>query len=284
MPRKLNVSLIKSSFFKIVLSGVIIVKASSIPIHKKAENYFLKNFKNAYVINLEGKGHIEKDKISKFKNSTVIAIGTSSMKLLYKNNISPSLYVFGLPLDEYYYDELGGVYSVSILPDFNMCIKAIKEMLPQVKRIGLLISSDMSGYLLRLSDQIKGAGLQPVVLVANAPGEGIYALSRATVDLIFTFPNPQILTPSSYKLLLALAQKRNFIIVAPSPQLLQMGGHLSFEIDVDRALFTAVSILKRPGKYEKFMEAPLKAVWINKIWMKDVNFKKPETITLKEIK
>lgn len=259
---------------------IIALKSGSNPVYDSALNSFIK-YCNCSVesYDLISLGNIPPHVIEKIKNqksSFLIAVGTGALKtvsaqfpekkVLYLIGINPEL--VGIPSEN--------VFGISVFIDSREVAEIIKDILTNVKTVACLISPKLKKVGDELGNSLSEKGLKFLLITANDPVEGFQKISEPEFDLLYLLPDPDVLNSVSYQAIVKLSEKKNFLVVAPSSTFLRIGGHISFEPDLERAGSEAVKMIEdiRGGKKGKMIPLSVKSILLKKEMAEGIKSKK----------
>ncbi len=111
-------------------------------------------------------------------------------------------------------------------------VALIHRSLPELRRaVGLVFKGAPCGWGGRTASAARGAGLTWRVLAVDTIDELPKAVHQAApFDLLFLPPEPALLTPRAFRVLVRLARREAFGLVAPSPPFVRAGAAAAVEV------------------------------------------------------
>jgi putative tryptophan/tyrosine transport system substrate-binding protein len=164
----------------------------------------------------------------------VLAIGVDALKKLQsiKKNL-PILYlmVFNPHSVSYGGGNIGGV-CINILPEQQ--VETIREVLPKVKRIGLLYDPKKSGeYIQQAREVTSKRGVSLVIKEVHRPQEVSFAMKEleGKVDLVWMIPDTTVVTPETVEGFLLFSLENKVPVLTFSKKYVEMGCLMAIEAD-----------------------------------------------------
>lgn len=234
------------------------------------------------VVNIKGSAETGRELLKSISpvGRHLVAIGSLALKSL--REVYPErviFYLLGLPPEGMGLDRKD-IYGISVIPDEEESVSLIKDIFPEVKRIGLLISNRLEFLKDPFEESFRKRGLDFLTIVSKSPEDAVLKIRDADMDLLFTLPDPYSVSQESYKYILTL--KRNIPIVAPSPLFLDLGGEITFEIDIKEMGKRIVQMIKSYEGEEfsklSYVRAPVKWTLLK---VDSLNAKKVRYVTTK---
>jgi len=233
------------------------------------------------VYDMQGKIEAGRELIKKERDrikNMVVAVGTLAMRAIHEGLPEKNILCL-LCMDPEYLDIPSyKVSGVSVFFDTAEVSKAIAEMLPEIKRGAILVSEKM----VQVGEEMRSI-LKFDLLISKNPMDSLQKISEREFEIIYFLPDPQTLNPTVYQTIVKLSKKKDFIIVAPSPAYLKIGGHMAFTPDLERAGKEGARIMKDAlsGGKGRFIRCPTNEVVINERAMASKSYKTPKGFKVK---
>jgi putative ABC transport system substrate-binding protein len=173
----------------------------------------------------------------KIVNSTqpdlVLAIGVDALKKVQSIKTLPILYlmVFNPPSIPSGEENIGGV-CINILPEQQ--VETIREVLPKVKRIGLLYDPKKSGdYIQQAQEVASKRGVSLVIKEVHRPQEVSSAMKelKGEVDLVWMIPDTTVVTPETVEGFLLFSVENKVPVLTFSKKYVEMGCLMAIEAE-----------------------------------------------------
>jgi len=113
----------------------------------------------------------------------------------------------------------------------------LEEVLPQVKRIGLIYSEPVSGDLVKRARAHLRPGVQLIARDARDPRQAAQFIEEiiGQLDAFFLLWDPVIANVSNFRLLVDLSLKNKVALVVPAPPFVEAGALMSVAADYEKA-------------------------------------------------
>jgi ABC-type uncharacterized transport system substrate-binding protein len=236
------------------------------------------------IYDMEGKIEKGKELIKKERDKIDIgvAVGTLAMKAFNEELPEKNILCLLCMDPEYLNIPPHKVSGVSVFLDEEEVSEALVQMLSETKKVGVLISEKMKNLQKEISEAFLKRNLKMNLLISTNPMDSLLKIKDGEFDILYLLPDPQILNPSTYQAIVKILPTKNFIMIAPSPIYLKLGGHIAFNPDLERAGKEGAKIFKEISSGGgRFIRCPIKEVILNEKAMENKKYKSPKGLELK---
>lgn len=163
----------------------------------------------------------------------ILAVGLDALKALEDIHDIPIVYVM-LLCPECVRSEKENVTGVNMSPSIAVQLQKIREILPEIRNIGVVFDPAQSGpYLKDAMVSARAMELEilaePVATVRDVPSRLLSIRDR--VELIWMVPDVTVMTPQTIEYFLLFSLENRKPLVAFSEKYLQVGAFMAFGLD-----------------------------------------------------
>ena len=169
--------------------------------------------------------------------SLVVVFGTQAA-IAAKARLHNVPIIYCLALDPVKNDLVGpNVGGVRLEVDLSQQFAELEELLPQVRRIGLIYSEPASGKMVRQARAHLKSGIDLIARDARDPREAAQIVEEimGQVDAFCLLWDPVIANVSNFRLLVDLSLKNKVALMAPAPPFVEAGALMSVAADYEKA-------------------------------------------------
>ncbi len=207
---------------------VVVLQSDDLPIYDLPTQRFAEELGEVEVINLQGdreRALKVAERLAEDPPPLIFALGAKSAWIA-TNHLPDVPLVYAMVFEPERYDIGGNVTGVRMEVPPDLPLAQLQIMLPEVKRLGLLLSEDAGGpwldAALREADR---AGYK--VKIARVPSRrhvrrGLAQL-RGSVDAIWLLPDREVLTPNGFQVILTDTLRSRIPLLAWSENLVTAG-------------------------------------------------------------
>lgn len=218
-------------------SKVAILQSSDITSYDETVKSFLDNLPSTFnqVNRFSLKGDLKNgstiiSEIRSLNVNIVVAVGLKAALVVRQDLPSvPSIFCMVLDPGKYRLTK-SNMAGIALEIPFSNQMQLLQEVLPKVKRVGVLYNPKKSGRIVQTaSAQAKGLGVELVPRIVSSEKE-VPATLRAIVsqvDALWLVPDSTVLTPDSFQFLLQTTLEANIPVVGFSSDLVSKGALLS---------------------------------------------------------
>ena len=214
---------------------VTVVQGFTLPLYHKAVSGFKAScdpvLNEVTLSNLEGADPIRR--IYNHKPEIILSLGIDA--LIQTKDIRDTPVIYAMSMEPYrIIGNAPNFTGVSINVPFDDQLKALLEVMPEVKNIGLIYDPDRTGYLVKAAKT--GAKKNNINLITREithPKHFFSALDeiRGQLDLVWMFPDATSLTSETFEIMLLVSLEDDLPILTFSPKYLGLGAMISVGVD-----------------------------------------------------
>jgi putative ABC transport system substrate-binding protein len=167
----------------------------------------------------------------------VVAIGTQAARSA-KEHLTGTPILYCLALHPAQNRLVGAnIGGIALDVDVSQQFDSIQNILPDVRRIGVVYDDLTSGQLVRQAQQYMKAGVRLVPVQARTPQEAARAIPQLldVVDAFWLLWDSAIANPANFKLLVELSLKNKVALIAPARPFVEAGALMSVGADYMKA-------------------------------------------------
>lgn len=156
----------------------------------------------------------------------ILTIGTPAFNRV-KDEITDLPIIFSMVLNPQIPKGRNNITGVTMNIDLEIRMKYLKQILPEAKNIGILLTSESKKiYGHKINAMEKKNGVKFVQLLCenakNLPNS-LAELDKEIIDCILLFPDPILLKKNNFSLLLMFSFKNNIPLIGVSPKYVKKG-------------------------------------------------------------
>jgi putative tryptophan/tyrosine transport system substrate-binding protein len=166
----------------------------------------------------------------KVKPDLIFAVGTWALQAVAGRTEIPIVYAMVLNPPSLLGAAVKNVTGASMNVPVEQPLRVLKQLGPQVKRIGLIYSKARTGYLVKEAEAVaREEGLQLVAREVASPKEVLPALESLQdgIDALWILPDETILAQAVVQQMLLFSYRRKIPVLGLSDRHAQMGALLS---------------------------------------------------------
>lgn len=214
---------------------VLVVQSLSIKPYNDALNGF-RAVCNGRLNRIAGPGLSEPEILKKVRRSRpelILAIGMDALDKLKSIKDVPIIYVMVLS-PRNLVPEGGNITGISmkIAPEKQFAV--LRELLPNVRRIGVFFDPDKSGYYVgRASNAASLMGIELLTKKVKSSKEAVAAIDaiKGKVDALWLLPDTTVVNQGTIDLLLLSSLENSIPVITFSDKYAEKGALLSLEVD-----------------------------------------------------
>ncbi len=173
-----------------------------------------------------------KEKILQAGADGVVAVGTTVFKKVKDIEEVPLVYTMVVPSETFFLQSSISGVSMDLPP--SAYYSAIKQLLPGVKRIGLIYDPQhTAAFVSEAARAARDAGIELVSKTVHHPSETTALLEdmRKGIDLFWMIPDATVVTAESIDYLLRFSFQNNLPVFSFSKKYVEMGAIAALDID-----------------------------------------------------
>ncbi|GJL56296.1 MAG: ABC transporter substrate-binding protein [Nitrospirales bacterium] len=233
------------SFFppSAVAQSVVIVQSSDITSYDQTVKAFLNNFspslRQVERLSLHGDlshGEPVVEKIRSLQPSFIVAVGLKAA-LVVRQGLPSIPSMFCMVLDPAKYNlTKSRMAGIALEIPFKDQIQSLQEVLPSVKRVGVIYNARKTGRIVKeAASEANALGMKLIARVVSSEKD-VPASLRAIVhdiDALWLLPDSTVVTPESFDFLLRTTLEANVPVIGFSADLVRKGALLSVHFNYE---------------------------------------------------
>lgn len=226
----------------------------------------LKGFKKIYIHHcdchyLEDKSEKEIIALLKYKKpDLILAIGSSALEML-EDKIKNIPIVYCMVLNPHTIlgeKDVGNITGISMNLSPETQILILKQIAPQVKRIGVVYNPSQTGYLILEAQKVcKRIGVNLIATSVNSQGKTINAVKEleSKIDALWMIPDTTTITPVSVRYMLLFSFRNKIPLLGISDKYVKRGALVALSFDTEdigrQTAELAFQVLRKKGDVEQ---------------------------------
>ena len=166
------------------------------------------------------------------KPDLILALGSKALRLTAPIDDIPIIYLL-VPSPNNIVSEQNNITGVLLQPEAGSQFRALKKMLPTIKRVGVIYTPDKTATLINNAAR-SNKDLVFVRRTARSPQEVANQLAslEGEIDLLWMLPDSTILSPQTEKSFYRFAHQHKIPILAFSEKYLSRGASFAIHLDL----------------------------------------------------
>ena len=208
--------------------AIVVLQSDDLPIYDAPTHRFVEELGDVEVINLQGDRERALKVTARLRQDPpplIFALGAKSAWIA-RTELPGIPLVYAMVFEPERYDIVGPVTGVRMEVPPDLPLAQLQIMLPEVKRIGLLLSEEAEGeWLDNALHEAERAGYKvKIARVASTRHvrRGLAQL-RGSVDVIWLLPDREVLTPTGFQVILTDTLRSRIPLLAWSENLVTAG-------------------------------------------------------------
>ena len=181
-----------------------------------------------------GEGFKIVEQIKRFKPAAILAVG-SKAAVLAKGNLSEIPIVYSVVIDpEKYGLQSGNVIGIALEIPVNSQLKKFKEVVPNLKRIGVVYDPNKTSRLIRAAqEEARHLGLELVAVEVSTAKDlpGTIRTLLPQVQGLWMVPDSTVITMDSFQFILLATLERNIPFMVFSDNFVKAGALMALSPD-----------------------------------------------------
>jgi putative ABC transport system substrate-binding protein len=217
---------------------VAVIMSARVDAYEEALRGFKRSLRHRIVVEYDmagdfGRGREILSEIkSKVKPDLIFAVGIWALQVVVGETTNiPVVYAMVLNPPSIVGSSAMNVTGASMNVSVDQTIRLLKQLGPQIRRLGVVFNRAKTGYLVSLADAIaREQGLQLITKEVRSPKEAIPALDslqEERIDALWILPDETILAPEVVQYMLLFSYRNKVPLLGLSERHAQMGALLS---------------------------------------------------------
>lgn len=171
--------------------------------------------------------------IREAKPDIILAIGTDSLIRVKKIKDIPIVYLM-VPNPQNVISEEENITGVSMnIPPHNQ-LATLKDVLPRIKRVGLLYNPERTGFFVKKAQLAANSmGIELLAKEVHSPKDvpALVNNMKGEINAFWMLPDTTVITPETAEFLLLFSLENKIPVLTFSDKYVEMGALLSIEVD-----------------------------------------------------
>jgi putative tryptophan/tyrosine transport system substrate-binding protein len=217
---------------------VAVIMSARVDAYEEALRGFKRNLRHRIVVEYDMAGDFARGREilaeikSKVKPDLIFAVGIWALQVVVGETTNiPVVYAMVLNPPSIVGSGSMNVTGASMNVSVDQTIHLLKQLGPQIRRLGVVFNRTKTGYLVSLADAIaREQGLQLITKEVRSPKEAIPALDslqEERIDALWILPDETILAPEVVQYMLLFSYRNKVPLLGLSERHAQMGALLS---------------------------------------------------------
>lgn len=236
---------VRAALMAVVLLGVtsplyagrvVVLLSADVPEYQKAIDGFRKSTDDTVVGTYDMRGDLDRGRKlveeieSDVKPDLIYAVGPFALQALERANAKTPV-VYSMVLNPPAVSERKNVTGASMNVSVEETFRVLKELNPNLKRIGTLFNAKTTGFLIeRAAAVAKELKIELVSIEVNSPRDAIASigkLQKESVDVIWVVPDRNVVAPQVLEQILLFSYRQRVPVVGYLDRHAEMGSLLS---------------------------------------------------------
>lgn len=222
----------------VAAADVAVVMSADVDAYTEALRGFKATLKHKIVVEYDMDGDFDRGRKqvaeirAKVKPDLILAVGIWALQVVAKEATSlPIVYAMVLNPPSVVGSGAKNITGASMNVPVEQTIRVLKQLGPQVRRVGVMFDRGKTGYLVARAEAVaREEGLQLVAREIRSPKEAISALDtlgEQGVDALWVLPDETNLAPAVLQQMLLFSYRRRVPLIGLSESQAHMGAVLS---------------------------------------------------------